>query len=129
MLLLTTHAGTPILVGQGGVTIEPELQDRSVVLMPTKEREKHKITVQESFEKICKALARAGQLIDVKDPAPSEPVSEGYTVDPLTAAVEQVTQEMEREFGPRPEPVEQVAASVDGGVVTAIETKRKARKK
>lgn len=69
-LLLTTIHGSPILIGSAGLTIEPEPQapDRtpgSIVILPNNNREKPKIIVQQAFTDICRALSRAGHLIEV----------------------------------------------------------------
>lgn len=56
-LLLTTANQTPILVGDAGVTIEPETStNRSIVILPNNNREKHKIVVQEPFWDIVLAV-------------------------------------------------------------------------
>lgn len=77
-LLLTTVHGTPILIGDAGLTIEPEphAHDRkpgSIVVLPNGNRERPKIIVQQDFTDICKALSRAGHLIEV---TPDEPKAE-----------------------------------------------------
>lgn len=82
-LLLTTHFGTPMLLFKSGLTIEPEpqAQDRvpgSIIIMPNNNREKPKMIVQQPFVDICKALAKAGQLVEVA-PEP-EPVVKVHIV-------------------------------------------------
>jgi hypothetical protein len=83
-LLLTTVHGTPILIGDAGLTIEPEphAHDRkpgSIVVLPNGNRERPKIIVQQDFTDICKALSRAGHLIEV---TPDEPKTEPIIVEP-----------------------------------------------
>lgn len=56
--LFQTASGSPILIGEHGIIIEPETETgRSIITLPHKERDgKSKIIVRERFEDICTSL-------------------------------------------------------------------------
>lgn len=101
-LLLTTANQTPILVGDNGVTVEPEVATgRSVVILPNSNREKHKIIVQESFWDIVEAA----QPVRIW-PAQPEPLPEAMTGPAKETIADKLSMPDgdDIEFNPGPEP-------------------------
>jgi hypothetical protein len=90
MLLLTQTNGRPILISSEGMTIEPEGDtQRTVLIMPSNNRQPPRVVVQQPFVDICHSLQRAGHLIEVtpeEKVAPPQPkvVTPSETVEQAT---------------------------------------------